>query len=62
MLDLKQQFVTVAEVMESLDMGKTKAREIIRNLNKELEADGFRTIKGKVPRSYFYKRYALDTN
>ena len=35
----------------------TSAYEIIGNLNKELEEQGYLTLRGKVPTKYFVKRF-----
>ncbi len=47
------------DIMTILDCSKSKAYEIINNLNKELESQGFKTIKGKVPKEYFFSKYNL---
>ena len=60
MVDLRKQFITVDEVMKALELGRTKSYGIIKALNDELEAKGFRTISGRVPRSYFCQRYGLE--
>ena len=33
------------------------AYKVIRQLNRELEAQGIKTVQGKVDRQYFIKRY-----
>lgn len=33
------------------------AYKVIRQLNRELEAQGIKTVQGKVDRGYFIKRY-----
>ena len=43
-------FLFVGDVMEILGISKSKAYEIIRKMNKELEAEGYETIAGRVPR------------
>lgn len=48
--------VRVEEVMEICDISKGKAYEIIRQLNKELQSQGYITVAGRVPRKYFEER------
>lgn len=45
------------DVAELLDIGKTKAYEVIRQLNKELEEKGYLTVPNKVPRKYLMERF-----
>ena len=42
---------------ELLEVKQTSAYEIIGNLNKELEEQGYLTLRGKVPTKYFVKRF-----
>lgn len=53
------QFYTVNDVMEMLGIGQTKAYQIIRDLNKELQAMGKITIAGKVNKKFFDERIAV---
>jgi hypothetical protein len=46
--------------MELLEFSKSKAYEVIRILNIELEQKGFKTEKGRVLKEYFEKRYGLE--
>jgi hypothetical protein len=50
------QFYKVDDVMEILGISKSKAYKIIQGLNKELNAKGYITVNGKVPRLYFDER------
>ena len=52
-------FVRSAELQEMLGVKRTKAFNIIRQLNKELAAKGYITIRGRVPRKYFYERLGI---
>lgn len=52
--------IGVNEVEEMLGVAESKAYEIIRNLNKELNREGYLTVRGRVPESYLKKRYKLD--
>lgn len=49
-------FLFVGDVMEILGISKSKAYEIIRKMNKELEAEGYETIAGRVPRRKFCEK------
>lgn len=49
-------FYTAQDIMEMLDIGKTKAYEIIKTLNSELNDKGFITVNGKVSKKYFHQR------
>lgn len=45
------------ELAVSLEISEGKAYEIIRDLNKELKAQGYITIAGRVPRAYFNQKF-----
>ena len=49
-------FLTVDEVAEILTVSKSKAQEIVRQLNKELKAKGLITVAARVSKAYFYER------
>lgn len=46
----------VEEVQEILGIGKSKAYDIIRKLNAELDKKGYLTVRGKVNIKYFQER------
>ena len=50
-------YITASEMSEMLGVSVGHAYKIIRNLNKELEREGFLVLSGKVPRAYFEKRW-----
>lgn len=52
-------FLFVGDVMEILGISKSKAYEIIRKMNKELEAEGYETIAGRVPRPEILREVLL---
>jgi len=52
-------FLKVADICELLEVKQTSAYEIIGNLNKELEEQGYLTLRGKVPTKYFVKRFVV---
>lgn len=48
----------VEDVMHILGCGRTKAQDVIRELNDELEEKGYRRWpKGKISKKYFNERY-----
>ena len=47
----------VDEVRSILDISKSAAYKIIRNLNQELDKKGYITIKGKISREYFKEKF-----
>ena len=53
-------FYSYKDIMELLDYSKSKSYEIIRILNKKLEAEGKRTEKGRVLKSFFEKEYGIE--
>lgn len=57
---MNKQFITADEIMKTLDIGRTKAYQIIKDLNAELTSKGYLVIKGKVSRQYFCQRYAIE--
>lgn len=54
-------FYFVEDVMKMLDLSRAKCYEIIRQLNAELDAAGYLTVAGRVPRRYFDSRYYTGT-
>lgn len=48
-----------SEVMKALKVGKSTAYTIIRDLNKELQEKGYRTISGRIESSYLLHRYGM---
>lgn len=50
-------YITAAELSEMLGVSVGYAYKIIRQLNKELEKDGYLSIAGKIPVKYFEKRW-----
>nr|WP_321026307.1 transcriptional regulator [Clostridium neonatale] len=50
-------YLEVKDVMEIIGIKQTKAYQIIRALNKELNDKGYITVAGKVPRKYFKEKY-----
>jgi hypothetical protein len=52
-------YITAAQLMEIVPIGRTKAYEIIKAINEELKAMGKITIRGKAPRGYTLEKLAL---
>jgi predicted DNA-binding transcriptional regulator AlpA len=49
-------FIRVKEVAKTLDCSESKAYQIMKILNNELEAKNKIIIQGRVPRKYFMER------
>lgn len=49
--------LSAKDIMEKLGCGQTQAYKIIKQLNEELEAKGYITIRGKVSAKYFRERF-----
>lgn len=54
---------TAQELAELLGVSECKAYQYIRQMNAELEKQGYLTVRGKIPRAYAEKRfYGADTS
>lgn len=49
--------MTVQDVMNELGVKRSKAYSILKQLNKELEKDGYVAIRGKIPRPYWETKF-----
>lgn len=49
--------MNVQDVMKELGVSKSKAYQILRQLNIELEKEGYKALSGKVPRPYWKKKF-----
>ena len=56
-VEIMKQYLTAAEVAETVGVSVTKAYGRIREMNAELKASGYITIAGKVPEGFFRKKY-----
>lgn len=54
---MEKSYITAKEIAETLGVSTGKAYQIIRNLNAELQKEGYLTISGKVSRAYFNKKW-----
>ena len=53
---VEKNFMTVDEVAEELLISKSKAYEIVRQLNAEMRKQGYLTVAGRVNTTIFNKR------
>lgn len=53
-------FYSVEDVMSILGVGKSKAYQVMKKFNEELEAEGYYTVSGRVSKSYFDCRTMYD--
>lgn len=51
-----QNFMTVEEVAQELKVSKSKAYEVVRNLNRELQEMGYLTVAGRINTTFFHKK------
>ncbi len=56
-MENKKVYLTAQDVCDILGVSKTKAYTIIRALNRELEAEGYIVISGKVSRKKLEEKY-----
>ena len=53
-------FYGPTDIMGMLDVSKPKAYQVMKELNDELEKDGFLVRPGRVSAKHFNKRYGLE--
>ena len=49
-------FMTVEEVATELRVSKSKAYQVVRELNTELQKQGYMTVAGRVNTTFFHKK------
>lgn len=57
--------MSVEEVAKELECSKSHAYKIVKRMNKELAAEGYITMAGRIPKAYWAKKmygYELATN
>ena len=54
---MRAQFITAAEVAEIMGVSRSKAYQIVREMNRELKAQGCLTVAGKCPAQYFKQKF-----
>lgn len=52
----EKSFMTVEEVAAELRVSKSKAYQIVRELNAELQKQGYLTVAGRVNAIFFHKK------
>lgn len=57
--DTMRSYLMVEDVMALLSIKRTMAYKVIRDLNGELEREGFMTLRGRVPREYLLERFKI---
>lgn len=50
------QVLTAKDIAEMCNVSESKAYQIIKRLNDELQAAGYLTFRGRVSRAYFYEK------
>ncbi len=53
---VEQNFMTVEEVAQELKVSKSKAYEVVRNLNRELQEMGYLTVAGRINTTFFHNK------
>ena len=56
MISTKEAFIDAKEASQVLGVGMTKAYEVVKKYNAELDAMGYYTMRGKCPRKYFEQK------
>ena len=57
-MQIKVSYITANEIMEILGIGRSKAYDIVREMNQELENAGYNVSREKVSKSdIFRKKY-----
>lgn len=54
---MRAQFITAVEVAEIMGISRSKSYQIVRDMNKELKAQGYLTVAGKCPAQYFKQKF-----
>lgn len=54
---MNTQFITAQEIGEIMNVSRSKAYKIVKDLNQELEAKGYITIAGRCPVRYFEEKF-----
>lgn len=54
---MTKQFYTAQDLHELLGVSESKAYGLIRTMNEELQAQGYLTVRARVPVAYVKKRF-----
>ena len=58
---MRTQFITAAEVAEVMGISRSKSYQLVREMNRELKANGCVTVAGTCPIQYFKQKvYGLE--
>ena len=49
--------MSVEEVAKELECSKSHAYKIVKRMNKELAAEGYITMAGRIPKAYWAKKF-----
>lgn len=52
-----REFYRAKDIMEILDISQASAYKVIKELNQELNKNGYYTIRGKVSKDFFEEKY-----
>ncbi len=55
-------FMNAKDVSQELQISRSSAYKVIRQLNDELQKKGYLIVNGKIPKNYFVSRYCLTLN
>ena len=53
--------IEARDIMDVLGISKTKANELIRGMNRELQDSGYIVVAGKVPRAFWETKFFFGT-
>ena len=53
----REYMMIYSDVMKALRVSRSEAYKIMKDLNVMLEQDGYKAIKGKIPRPYFETKF-----
>ena len=54
---MTKQFYIAKDLQELLSVSESKAYELIRTMNEELQSQGYLTVRGRIPVAYVKKRF-----
>ena len=54
---MKQYYINAPEAVCILELSEGKVYELFREMNKELKAQGYITVSGRVPRAFFNQKF-----
>ncbi|MFR5674209.1 MAG: hypothetical protein ACLUD5_14305 [Agathobacter rectalis] len=53
---MNKQVLTAKDIAEICSVSESKAYDVIRQLNTELEKGGYITFRGRISKAYFYEK------